>query len=493
MIKYIKSDNKKKKFLLSLLFVIPIFFETKLNYHISFFYLKTSYFFLSLLLLIYLLDFNFFSKKYIFFFYLTIFLSLNFILNFNQINLEFFLKQVLAILLLTFIFFNLYNSNLINLDFIYKIYLILSLISIYTSFFVFLLYLLFKLDISFFFSLKNFSSNIFLFFYENEKTFRLDGFSSEPASLGIALLPSIFILLYNSNISKIHLLPIIIAILATQSIYAYLGLILIFLLIVVKKKKFLIMLPFLSLIIFIIYQSESIKLKLIETFLHSKSIFNTGWDQKKFESDLLLDLKKYSYKTFEQHTKLYLTKEKDDIRINLLNKIFENNRANMNSRINESDKKIILEYNIYPTYQQFNSSTCAYLYNGFVTLQSLNQNLLTGVGLGNYSLAYKQYSNNWKFKNSNYQSCYLLNASDAKTIFFRLLAEFGIIFYAIFIVFIIYFYIKTFLSKDCISHCFFICFLLKILQLGSYTDFSIYFFLTIAIKLYYLKENVKYT
>ena len=493
MIKYIKSDNKKKKFLLSLLFVIPIFFETKLNYHVSFFYLKTSYFFLSLLLLIYLLDFNFFSKKYIFFFYLAIFLSLNFILNFNQINLEFFLKQLLAILLLTFIFFNLYNSNLINLDFIYKIYLILSLISIYTSFFVFLLYLLFKLDISFFFSLKNFSSNIFLFFYENEKTFRLDGFSSEPASLGIALLPSIFILLYNSNISKIHLLPIIIAILATQSIYAYLGLMLIFLLIVVKKKKFLIMFPFLFLIIFIINQSQHIKTKITETFLHSKSIFNIDWDQKKFEHDLLLDLEGFSYKTFEQYTKLYLTKEEDDIRINLLNKIFENNRTNMNSRIKEADKKIILEYNIYPTYQQFNATTCAYLYNGFVTLQSLNQNLLTGVGLGNYSMAYKQYSNNWKFKNTNYQSCYLLNASDAKTIFFRLLAEFGIIFYLIFIISIIYFYIKTFLSKDRISHCFFICFLLKILQLGSYTDFSIYFFLTIAIKLYNLKENVKYT
>jgi hypothetical protein len=490
MIKYIECNNKKINFLLSVLFIIPIFFDIKLNFQVSFFYLKTSYFFLSLILLIYLLNFNFFSKKYIFFFYLIIFLFLNFILNFNQINTGLFLKQLLAILLLSFIFFNLFNSNLLNLDYFYKIYLILSLISIYTGFFVFLFYLIFKLDFSLFFSLKNLSTTIFYYFYENENTFRFDGFSSEPATLGIALLPSILILLYNSNISKIHLLPIIIAILATQSIYAFLGLILIFLLIMVKKRKFVMIFPFLFLIIFITYQSQSIKAKIIETFLHSKSIFNIGWDQKKFETNLLLNLKKFNYETFEQYTKLYLTKEEDYIRINLLNKIFENNKANMNSKIKESDKRIILEYNIYPTYQQFNASTCAYLYNGFVTVQSLNQNLLTGVGLGNYSIVYNQYSNNWKFKNSNYQSCYLLNAHDAKTLFFRLITEFGIIFYSIFMISIIYFYIKTFLSKDHISHCFFICFLLKILQLGSYTDFSIYFFLTIAIKLYNLKENV---
>jgi hypothetical protein len=490
MIDFFKIHKNKLNIILSILFIVPIFFEIKLFYKISFFYLKTSYLFLVLIFLIYILNFKFLSKKNIFFFYLGLFLFANFILNYNQIDLGLFLKQLIAIFFFIFIFFNLYNSNLINLDFFLKLYLTLSLISAYVGLLVLLFYLIFQLDVSFFLSLKNLSITLSGYFFENTKFLRFNGFSSEPATLGIALLPAILILLNNPNRNKIHLYLMIVTVLATQSIYPYLGLILI-LLNIFRKQKFLLI--FLLLLIIILgFQVKSIRSKIIDTSLYSKSIFNKGWDQKNFERDIFLILKGHNYKTLEQYAKLYLTGDEHAIKIDVLNKIFENNRSKMNSQIKKSDIQIILKNDIFITYSNFNASSCAYFYNAFITLHSLNQNLLTGVGLGNYFVAYNQFSDKWKFKRSNYLSCYLLNSKDAKTIFFRSLAEFGIFFYFIFIIFIIYFYFKTFFLKYNISHCFYLCFLLKILQLGSYTDFAAYLFLTIAIKLYNSqKENVR--
>ena len=330
---------------------------------------------------------------------------------------------------------------------------------------------------------------IFNFFFENEKSYRFQGFSSEPGTISLVLLPTLIIILDDPKIKKIHLIPVLTCVLMTQSIYGYLGLLLIF---INKFYKYKLLFLILILSFFIIsYQSNSMKIKIYDSFKYASTILNKGWDQKKYEDDAYSKLTNLRYSDLNIYKK-YLSKEKDDTKHNLIKKILKKNQYNLDDQISEQDKYEIISNNIFVTLTYINASSCSYLYNAFITLKGLKDHMFTGIGLGNYYVLYNQFSDEWKFKPAVYTNCYLLNAKDGKTIYLRLLAEFGIIFYLIFIILVFYFYFKTFFSKDNIAHAFYICFLLKILQLGSYTDIGTYLFLTISIKIYNVqKYNVR--
>jgi hypothetical protein len=511
--------HKYRNGLIIFLFLIGIFIDFKINQSFFFFNIKLTYFFLFIIFAIYLINFKITDTKNIYFFYLFLILIFNLIVNFDSIQIHNFLKQALAIIFFNFIFFNFFNSSKEFLDNFLKHYLNFSVIFCCIGLILYFLVIIFdsKLFYYFFnkqnytvyapyifesFENRDFLEKIYLLanksmykqfsifnnflstFLQIKELVRFQGFFSEPSTAGIILLPALSMVLNKKKFILSHFVIIFCSITLTQSIYAYLGL-LVILLVDIKRNYKIFLITFIIIFIF----SPIMYPKIYDTTKYFNSILNLGEPENIYRKEFNEKIDKFSYKDMDNYVKKYIVKDSNQIRLNKIKYILKKNEYRKNSKITNDDKNEFFKLNAYVTSDYINASSCAYFYNAFVTLQSLKDNLFFGNGLGSYENSYVKYSDSWRYKPLIYSNCYKLNHLDAKTLFLRILSEFGLICFLILISYFIFILINLFFLKNKFIYVWFLCFILKILQLGSFTDMSSYLLLTIALKLYYLKKN----
>jgi len=513
--------HKYKNELIVFLFLVGIFIDFKIDQYFIFFNIKFTYFFLIIIFSIYFVSFKIIDSKNIFFFFFFLLLIFNFSINFNTIQTQNFLKQTLAIFFFVFIFFNFFNSSEKFFNNFLKQYLNFSIIFCCIGLVIYFLIIIFDTKLFYYFLNKqayvlylphifdpyeNFNllkkiyllSNNFMnkeFLLLNNYIYRLfqiyepvrfQGLFSEPASAGIILLPALCIVLNKKRFVLSHFCIIFFSIVLTQSLYAYLGL---FIILLINIKNNFKKISFIFFSIILIYFNPIMINKVIDSTNHFQSILNLEVPRNIYKKKFYKTFDKMTYEEMNQYVKKYITKDADQTRLEKIDHIYKKNKYRKNLKISNDDLDDLLKLNILVTVTYINASSCSYLYNTFVTFQSLKNNIFFGNGLGSYGQSYTKYSDSWKYKPYVYSNCYKLNHLDAKTLFLRILSEFGLIFFVILALYFIFIIKDLIFIKDKFIYIWFLSFNLKILQLGSYTDMTSYLLLTIALKLYYLKKN----
>ena len=126
-----------------------------------------------------------------------------------------------------------------------------------------------------------------------------------------------------------------------------------------------------------------------------------------------------------------------------------------------------------------------------VALFSIKKNPVWGSGIGGHKTMYDRYYKNSEFKNSD---AYGINNVSAHSLFIRIVSEFGIIGFIVYILMFLRLYIKK--SKDKFHHIIFLAclshFLVKLFKLGGYIDYGTPFFMCLLIVNYLVyKSKIK--
>ena len=136
------------------------------------------------------------------------------------------------------------------------------------------------------------------------------------------------------------------------------------------------------------------------------------------------------------------------------------------------------------------ASSCSYLANLFVIFNNYKF-ILIGTGLGSHK---KKYDNNimeWDYLKTNYWACFNLNSKDSKSIYLRLLSEMGIIILLVFLLSLFIFSKKKEVFQNTnIYTIAFIFFTIKCLQIGKYSDLSLFIFYFLLINSIDFKKNI---
>jgi len=126
---------------------------------------------------------------------------------------------------------------------------------------------------------------------------------------------------------------------------------------------------------------------------------------------------------------------------------------------------------------KINLTTYAFYSNYKITISALKENLILGTGLGTYEYNYDKHLYN-VIPQSNYRKYYKINRNDANSMFFRLLAEIGLlgtvfILYLLFKSRVKFNYTKNLTDYDVnywlISNGIFVLILIRLLRQGHYT------------------------